>query len=92
MVSHSHVLLFEQCLKNDLLPFLKSASGVKDVKFYKMLTEPNPDGVTISLQLFFENEEVLCEFEVDHLNNLFALIGPEFTNQFAYFQSVLKQF
>lgn len=71
--------------------FFEEQSIVKDYKSYKLLTETNPDGLTLSMQLFFEDSEAFMEFELNFQSAFFDLLDDKFLNQYHYFQSLLEE-
>lgn len=90
-VNLSHGLLFEQFLRTDVKDFFKEQALVKDYKSYKLLTETNQDGLTVSMQLFFVDTEAYMEFELNFQNDFFDLLDQKFSSKYVYFKSLLEE-
>ncbi len=85
-------MLFEQRLKHDYLPLLRSTPTVDEVKIFKLLTEVENGGNTVSLQLFFDSMENFMAFELNKKDDFIALVEKQFKGNYVYFHTLLEQF
>jgi hypothetical protein len=76
----------------EIYPFLEENELVLTAKSFKLLTETNNDGLTVSLQLFFPSSEEYMAFELNHQADLFDILDKKFTGNYVYFQSLLEEF
>lgn len=90
-VNLSHVLLFEQFLTATLKPELEKNPLISFVKSFKLLTETQNDGLTVSLQLYFPSAEEYMAFELNHQHRLFDMLDKRFSGHYHYFQSLLEE-
>lgn len=91
-VNFSHALLFEQSLRNEYIPFVEACNGVHDMKVYKLLTEVDNGGDTVSMQVFFESMESFMEFELNQKDKLLGLIEAKYSGKYVFFHTLLKEF
>ncbi|MGR3809550.1 DUF4286 family protein [Jiulongibacter sp. NS-SX5] len=90
-VNFSHSLLFENTLKKEAIPFIESQNSVHKVKFYKLLTEIDNGGHTLSLQVFFKDMQSFTEFELNQKDKLLGLIEPKYSGNYAFFHTLLEE-
>jgi hypothetical protein len=91
-VNFSHALLFEQSLRNDYIPFVENSEGVHEIKVYKLLTEVDNGGDTVSMQVFFKTMESFMEFELNQKDKLIGLIESKYRGNYVFFHTLLKEF
>lgn len=90
-VNLSHGLLFEQFLRTEVKSFFQDNELVKEFKSYKLMTETNHDGLTVSVQLFFADSNSCKTFELSMQQAFFDLIDAKFSNKYVYFHSLLEE-
>lgn len=90
-VSYEAAGVFEKNMRGTWLQDFEKLGFVKEIKFYKLLTELENGGDTFSVQLFFEEMFQYLEFEMNCKDQLLNMIDSEISGHFVFFQSLLEE-
>jgi hypothetical protein len=80
-----------QWVKTDFIPSLNHHQLVKSIGFFRLLTEIEGQGFTYSIQLFFENNQLFEEYDLNYFPLQLEKIYAKFNGKFVEFRSILEK-